>query len=114
MVRSSRIRNARKRARHKLNSLLRQQKFRCYYCQRQIARPYQLRGRIIEQIAAELIYMDSTGKALTIGVATTDHVQPLMSGGASNYRNLVAACWRCNMERHRQARKEGVEVEEED
>jgi 5-methylcytosine-specific restriction endonuclease McrA len=114
MARSSKIRNARKRARLKLNFLLIRQKFKCHYCGRRIARPHQLRGRIIAQTVDQLIYLNSTGELTTIGVATADHMQPLMAGGTSHIRNLVAACWGCNMERHRQARKGGVEVDEEE
>lgn len=48
-----------------------------------------------------MIYMDSDGNLHTVGVATTDHVRPLRDGGTNKYRNLVAACWNCNMERGR-------------
>jgi 5-methylcytosine-specific restriction endonuclease McrA len=102
---SPRIRNLRRRARLKLNYLLLKQKSKCYYCRRQIARPYQLRGKILVQTEDEIIYMDSDGELQTIGVATTDHVQPLGEGGTSRFRNLVAACWNCNMDRNEEARK---------
>jgi 5-methylcytosine-specific restriction endonuclease McrA len=58
----------------RLRVLVKEQKGRCYYCQSQMAKP--------------------NSKELTR--ATADHRIPVVLGGGNGYRNLVAACHRCN------------------
>jgi len=62
-----------------IDRLLNEQGFKCFYCQRPIARP---------RVA---------NKRSGVRKATVDHVIPASKGGANKMENYVAACASCNV-----------------
>ncbi|NCP12504.1 MAG: HNH endonuclease [Sphingomonadales bacterium] len=82
MNRISRIRNSR----------IRQQSGNCYYCCQPIWH-------------CELSDFSSrhgiTRKKATLLKATAEHLVPRSEGGLDAFHNIVAACWFCNVSRHR-------------
>jgi 5-methylcytosine-specific restriction endonuclease McrA len=88
--------------RYKLNKIskirdmqIRRQNEICYYCSQPIWR------RDVSDFAAS---HGMTRKSAALLQATAEHLVPRSEGGPDTLHNIVAACWFCNVTRHRAKR----------
>lgn len=92
----------RRNARSKLDKILKEQNYRCAYCQRYINRIKNItKEKIICEKYLEFTIRDKKDKQRRIFKATIDHKKRLSDGGTNNRENLVACCIQCNQDQNR-------------
>ena len=85
----------------KLPSLLMLFNNRCAWCHCDIRKPEKNEKIICPKGVGQMIrFKDATGKVVTIGMATVDHLIPKSKGGTDATYNLVPSCFGCNTRRN--------------
>jgi len=91
----------RKRARYKLDDLLRHQHFKCLDCGQRIknVKRVPVEDRIcLDQAKGLVTYLSKEGQMVTVLMASIDHVRRISAGGG-NRDNLEVVCVPCHRRR---------------
>ena len=85
----------------RLDGLLWQQRYACWWCGRLLVRLASLEDNEIVKQTPHVVTWRDGEDILSSHIATVDHLVPLEHGGKT-IGNLVAACLTCNNKRSRQ------------
>ena len=94
-------RRYRRNARTRLNDLLWQQRYACWWCGRLLVRLAALAQSDIIKETPHMVTWRDGEDVLEAHIATVDHLIELSNGGKT-IGNLVASCLTCNNRRSRQ------------
>lgn len=89
-------------ARQQLGNLLVLHNNRCHYCDLPVVRVAHIQSnyKVVKNTGNTISWVMGT-HIYEYAVATTDHIQPLISKGESVLNNLILACWWCNIRKSR-------------